>query len=57
MKKFKVVASSISYYTIEIEAETEGEAWQAAKDADGSEFKEIGLGDWAIVDIEEEQTA
>jgi hypothetical protein len=57
MKKFKVIASSISYYKIEIEAESEGEAWQAAKDADGSEFKEIGLGDWAIVDIEEEQTA
>lgn len=56
MKKYKVTASSISYYTIEIEAENEGEAWQAAKDADGSEFKEIGLGDWAILDINEEQT-
>jgi hypothetical protein len=57
MKKYKVTASSISYYTIEIEAANEGEAWQAAKDADGSEFKEIGLGDWAILDINEEQTA
>jgi hypothetical protein len=53
MKKFKVIASSITYYKIEIEAETEGEAWQLAKDADGGDFKEIGLGDWDICDISE----
>lgn len=53
MKKFKVIASSITYYKIEIEAETEDEAWQIAKDTDGGEFKEIALGDWAQVDIAE----
>lgn len=53
MKKFKVIASSITYYKIEIEAETEDEAWQIAKDTDGGEFKEIALGDWAKVDIAE----
>ena len=44
MKTFKVIASSITYYKIEIEAETEDEAYQIAKyDADGSDFREIGL--------------
>ena len=63
MKTFKVIASSISYYKIEIEAETEDEAYQIAcnelgcakYDADGSDFKEIGLGDWEICDIQEIQ--
>lgn len=56
MKTFKIIASLITYYKIEIEAETEDEAYQIAKyDADGSDFKEIGLGDWEICDIQEIQ--
>jgi hypothetical protein len=56
MKTFKVIASSITYYKIEIEAENEDEAYEIAKyDADGSDFKEIGLGDWEIYDIQEIQ--
>jgi hypothetical protein len=56
MKTFKVIASSITYYKIEIEAENEDEAYKIAKyDADGSDFREIGLGDWEIYDIQEIQ--
>jgi len=53
MKKFKVTASSITYYTIEIEAETELRAWQLAKEADGGDFKQEGEGDWKIYDVKE----
>lgn len=56
MKTFKIIASSITYYKIEIEAETEDEAYKIAKyHADGSDFSEIGLGDWEICDIQEVQ--
>jgi hypothetical protein len=56
MKTFKVIASSITYYKIEIEAENEDEAYEIAKyHADGSDFAEIGLGDWEIYDIQETQ--
>jgi hypothetical protein len=56
MKTFKVIASSITYYKIEIEAKNEDEAYQIAKyHADGSDFSEIGLGDWEICDIQETQ--
>ena len=56
MKTFKVIASSITYYKIEIEAENEDEAYEIAKyHADGSDFSEIGLGDWEICDIQETQ--
>lgn len=56
MKTFKVIASSITYYKVEIEAETENEAYEIAKyHADGSDFKEVGLGDWEIHDIQEVQ--
>jgi hypothetical protein len=56
MKTYKIIASSITYYKIEIEAENEDEAYQIAKyHADGSDFREIGLGDWEICDIQEIQ--
>jgi hypothetical protein len=51
MKKFKVTASSITYYTIEIEAETELRAWQLAKEADGGDFTQDGIGDWEIIEV------
>jgi hypothetical protein len=56
MKTYKVIASSITYYKVEIEAENENEAYKIAKyHADGSDFKEVGLGDWEIHDIQEVQ--
>lgn len=53
MKKYKVTASSITYFTIEIEAESEDAAWMEAKYADGSDFIPDGEGDWEIMDIKE----
>ena len=51
--KYIITASSISYYKLEVEADSSDEAWQIGKDADGGDFKEIGLGDWEIVDVKE----
>ena len=53
MKTFKILASSVSYYTLELEAETEEEAFLLAKEADGSDFEPDGEGDWVIVNVEE----
>jgi len=57
MKTYKVLASSISYFTLEIEAEDDRQAWMNAKDADGSDFKPDGWsmsdGDWEIIDVTE----
>jgi len=53
MKTYKVLASSITYFTLEIQAENEQQAWLNAKEADGSEFKHDGDGDWRIVEVEE----
>jgi hypothetical protein len=53
MKTYKVLASSITYFTLEIEAENERQAWLNAKEADGSEFRHDGDGDWCIVEVEE----
>ena len=53
MKKFKVVASSITYYTVEIEAENEDEAWGMARDIDGGDFESDDQGDWEIYSVSE----
>jgi len=53
MKTFKITASSISYYTLELEAETEEGAYMMAKYADGSDFTPDGEGDWVITNVEE----
>ena len=53
MKTYKILASSITYFTLEIEAENEEQAWLDAKNADGSDFRHDGDGDWHIVEVEE----
>jgi SOS-response transcriptional repressor LexA len=53
MNKYLVTASSISYFTLEIEAESVDEAFQLGKEADGSDFARDGEGDWVIVDVKE----
>jgi hypothetical protein len=55
MKKYRVIASSISYYTLEIEAENDDEAWDIAHEADGSDFDPEGIdsGDWEIYSVGE----
>jgi len=53
MKKYIVIASSISYFKLKIEAENDDQAWMIAKDADGSDFTPDGDGDWEIKDVME----
>ena len=55
MKTYKVLASSITYFTLEIEAENEEQAWLEAKEADGSDFEHDGDGDWVIVDVQQQK--
>ena len=52
MNKYKVTASSLSYYTLEIEAESEDEAFALGKEADGGSFKPDGQADWVITNVE-----
>jgi hypothetical protein len=53
MKKYQVTASSITYYTLEIEAESQEDAFLIAKAADGGDFEPDGFGDWEICDVAE----
>jgi hypothetical protein len=51
MKKFKVMASYITYCTAEIEAESQEEAEQIARNMDGGEFEADAGDDWIIDDV------
>ena len=51
MKLYKVLASYVTYLTVDIEAETEEEAWDIAKRMDGGDFEEVRSDDWSIDDI------
>jgi len=44
-----------TYLTAEIEAETEDEAYELARDMDGADFEPISpdAGDWRIYDVTE----
>ena len=53
MKKYQVIASSITHYTMEIEAESLQEAEKLAWLAEGGDFTQDGLGDWEIVEVRE----
>jgi len=54
MKKWLVHASSMSYYTLEVAAETEEKALEIANDTDGGAWKELDdRGDWEIEKAEE----
>ena len=58
MKKFKVIASYLTFCQIEIEAENEDQAWQIAHETDGGDFEPMGgrfaeLQDWHISNIQE----
>ena len=58
MKKFKVIASYLTFCQIEIEAENEDQAWQIAHETDGGDFEPVGgrfaeLQDWHISNIQE----
>lgn len=53
MKKYIITASSITYYTLEIEADSLEEAQDHARAADGGDFTQDGMGDWEIVEVRE----
>lgn len=54
MKKFKVLASYVTYCTLDIEAENEDIAWKIAKDLDGGAFETtIDGDDWQIDNVVE----
>ena len=54
MKKFKVIASYVTYCVAEIEAEDLDEAYRIAKDMDGGEFEPDTYSgdDWHIDSVE-----
>jgi hypothetical protein len=58
MKKFRVIASYLTFCELEVEAENEDQAWEMAKDADGGDFEPLKgrfseLSDWHINDVQE----
>ena len=55
MKKFRVIASYVTYCTAEIEAEDRDEAWAIAKSMDGGDFDpdQYGGDDWNIDEIQD----
>lgn len=53
MKKFKVYAESVSYFVLEVDAESEEEAHKIAKNADGGDFAFDCDGEWEITDVVE----
>jgi hypothetical protein len=56
MKKFKVTACYYTYCTAEVEAETEDQAFEIARDMDGGDFTASGDNyDWHINSVEEVQ--
>jgi hypothetical protein len=54
MKTFKVQASYTTFLDATIEAETIEQAFDIAREMDGAEFKDTGLGDWSIDNIFED---
>jgi len=54
MKKFRAIASYITYCTLDVEANTEEEAWSIALDTDGGDFEASkDCSDWQISEVVE----
>ena len=54
MKTYKVTACYYSYCTTTVQANSEEEAEDIAREMDGGDFKQSGeLGDWHINDVTE----
>jgi len=51
-KTYNVRVESISYYDLEVEAESEDEAYDIGKESDGADFIEDGIGSWDIIRVE-----
>jgi hypothetical protein len=52
MKTYRVKATSVQEFYVDVEANDEVEAWSIARDLDGSDFTPIGDGDWQISDAD-----
>lgn len=58
MKTYKVMAQYTTYVYTLIEAESDEQAWEAAINLDGGDFKDSGFGDWDVYSVKaQEQTA
>jgi len=53
MKRYRIYAAYDTYCEAEIEAESEDQAYDIAKQMDGGEFISRDSGDWRILDVEE----
>ena len=54
MKKYRAWAKMTSWLYLDVEAESEDEAWEIASEADGGEFEENTIDcSWEITEIEE----
>lgn len=53
MKRYRVVASYITYCENEIEAESMDEAYQIAEQMEGGDFYYKGIDDWQISEVAE----
>ena len=52
MKTYRVKATSVQEYYVDVEANDAIEAWAIARDLEGSDFTPIGYGDWKISDAD-----
>jgi len=50
MAKFRVYARSIGYCYLDVEADNEEQAMEVAREADGGDFHDDGIGDWEFSD-------
>ena len=50
-KVYRILASSITYYAVNIEADSEEKAYELAGELDGNEFMELDETDWQIDNI------
>jgi len=50
--KFIVNVIMETWLSLEVEAETEEEAYKIGKDTDGGEYVESGAGNWEITSVE-----
>ena len=51
LNKYKVTATSMQTLSVEIEAETEQEAWEKGCDMDGGDFEKDDDPDWEMSDV------
>jgi hypothetical protein len=50
-KVYRILVSSITYYAVNIEADSEEQAYELAGQLDGGEFMELDEMDWQIDDV------